>query len=169
MVPAVSEFLKGGIGESVKKLVQPSAVVPATVFVILNLVFVYPTLESQGFAFTAEFKELDEAWKVAILGLISLLLGYLLLSFGASTLRLMTGELWRGSWLGAQLISSKRKARERLEKALRAEYMKANEAELSRLKWTLGRLPPGDYLLPTHLGNVLNGAAHSVYRRYGMD
>lgn len=38
----IADFLKGTVSESLNKLIQPAAVVPAMLFVLLNLAFVYP-------------------------------------------------------------------------------------------------------------------------------
>ena len=96
---AVAKFLQGKVEDGLLKLVQPSALAPAFVFLLLNLAFVYPVLKSEGVAAATAFGELDEAWQVVGVVLLGGALGFLLHSFTGSVLDLLAGESWRDSAL----------------------------------------------------------------------
>ncbi len=104
MLPAISEFLKGTFDESLKKLVQPSGIIAAAIFLLLNLLIIYPPLAAKELAIITNFAALDSAWQIVIGLTVLVVLSYMLVSLSNSILRLMTGELWSdspliGAWL----------------------------------------------------------------------
>ena len=78
---------------------QPAGLVPAAVFVLLNLAFVYPTLKAAEVGYVTIFTGLDEAWQGVTVAVIVLFLGYLLLSVSANVLDLLAGDSWRDAAL----------------------------------------------------------------------
>ncbi|HYP21619.1 MAG TPA: hypothetical protein VEY08_16235, partial [Chloroflexia bacterium] len=104
MLGAVSAFLKDTVSEDIKKLVQPLSLSTAAVFIFLNLFLVLPPLVERNNTVIAAFLSLDDGWQVLTVTLLTLVLSYLLLNFGTSILKLLTGELWSDSvWLGSSL------------------------------------------------------------------
>jgi hypothetical protein len=159
-LPAASEVFKGSIDESLKKLVQPAAVVPASVFVLLNLAVVYPRLLAAKVPLATTFDGFTDEWKVAILAALILVIGYVMLNLTGSAMRLATGELIAYTPIGSLLTWFERRRIANASRHARdAKGLKAEDA----------RLPPPDHAAPTRLGNVLAGANESIYRRYGFD
>ena len=159
-MPSVAEVFKGSIDESLKKLVQPAGVVPATVLVFANLVFIYPSLLGAEIAAATAFDDLDDAWKGVVLTGLILVVGYVILNLSASAMRLATGELVAGSTLGDWL------------KDIQANHIRKDEAQANKdrkIKSDLSRLPLPEDAAPTWLGNVFAGSNTSLYKRYGFD
>lgn len=97
MLTAVSELLKGTFNESLKKLLQPAGIIAASVFLLLNVLFIVPTLEAQGVQLAVALNQLDDGWKFLLFAAFVIVFAYVLLSLGSTILRLMTGELLTAS------------------------------------------------------------------------
>jgi hypothetical protein len=162
---AVATFLKGTVSESLKKLVQPVGLVPATIFVLLNLAFIYPTARDKG-GLAKTFADLKEEWQVVVIALVILALGYLLLNAANSITDTLAGLTWRGSVLYSVLVAWQRWRRRQLE---RPWTEPASERETARALELATRFPPPAYVQPTRLGNAMAAAQHVVYNRYGID
>lgn len=168
-LPTVGELFKGTFDESLKKLVQPAAVVPAAVLVLLNALVVYPLGQSSGWSVAAAIADLDPAWQAALAAALTLVLGYLILNLSTSILRVATGELWAGTWLYSELAAYQtRRTDARLKELLEADQA-GDKATASRLLAQQARNPDDAATAPTKLGNVLAGMTTSLYHRYGID
>jgi hypothetical protein len=159
-VPSVGEIFQGSIDESLKKLVQPAAVVPATVLVGLNFVLIYPRLLAAKLPMATAFDGLDDAWKGIVLTVVILVVGYVILSLSGSTMRLATGELIADTAIGRALIWLQ---------VRRIKAVTKHARDTQRIRAEDARLPPPDQATPTRLGTVLAGANWSIYQRYGFD
>ena len=159
-LPAVSEVFKGSIDESLKKLVQPAGIVPATVLVLMNLAVIYPRLLDAGVPAATTFDGLEDPWKAVVISGLVLVLGYVILNLSGSAMRLATGELIADSDIGRSLAS--REGR-RIDREISAA--KAKE----RIRSDQSRFPLPKDAAPTRLGNVFAGSNTSLYKRYGFD
>jgi hypothetical protein len=95
----VSDFLSAVAKESLQKPLQPAGLIPSAVFVLLNVLLVYPVLLAGNLGPAIAVSDLDVAGQSALLVLLILVLSYVLLSLSAGTLRRFTGEQWSRSWL----------------------------------------------------------------------
>jgi hypothetical protein len=158
---SIAEFISGTVNESLKKLLQPVGLIPASLFVLLNLAFVYPSARSDGVQLATTFSGLDAPTQAAVVALLALALSYFLLSASSTILDVLGGELIRGSVLYALLVLVQRGRRARLAAAgdwyLSRRFYVSPEGE--------DDLPP----LPSSLGNVLRATQGSVAQRYGID
>ena len=68
MLPAISEFFKDTIGENLKKVLQPSSLFTTAIFLLLNLLLVFPTLVEEGSPIATAYLGLDTAWQLALAG-----------------------------------------------------------------------------------------------------
>jgi hypothetical protein len=170
-VPVVAEFLKGTVSESLKKLVQPAGLVPATFFVLLNLAFIYPAAHAEQIGLANRFADLSEKWQVVVIAALILALGYLLLNSANAIIETLSGDTWRGSGLSWLLRRWQLKRRQRLERRLARPRPSDNRTALA---WRLAtEFPTGEnterYIQPTRLGNVLGATQHTLWQRYGVD
>ena len=78
MLPAISDFLKDTLGESLKKPLQPAGLFAAAIFVFLNLVFVMPDLKSTS-PLVQAIDQLDAVWLAVLATVITLILGLMCL------------------------------------------------------------------------------------------
>ena len=77
-MPAFSDFLKSTLDESLKKLLQPHGLIPAAIFLLLNLLFVFLPLADVNYPAAEWFLRFSDAWKLLIGTALLLVLGYLL-------------------------------------------------------------------------------------------
>lgn len=106
MLPVVSSFFKDTFNENLKKLVQPSSLVVAAIFLSLHFFFILPLLLERNDTLATTFVALDEGWQIVVGVLLTLVLGYLFLSLNSTILKLMTGELWVNSILIGPVMKS---------------------------------------------------------------
>lgn len=176
---AVAKFLQGKVDESLTKLVQPAGFVPAAVFVLLNLAFVYPALKAAEVGYVTAFAGLDETWQALTVTVLVLFLGYLLLSVSANVIDLLAGDSWRGTWLYGFLQD---KVRERLKRRSPAtddpQSIEAlGDAWELRSAYPVRGLERKDRLTgehvkdvgPTRLGNAIRANYALVFDRYRID
>lgn len=168
-IPKVAEVLKGSFDESLKKLVQPASIVPATIFVLILLVTVYPPLKTDGNRIVKAFDDFDDVWKAAALTGIVIVVGYVLLSLSGTIMRLATGESWRHTWLAGKLVEQHRLILPDLYARAAAAHAAGDGALESRLLSEIATTPDDVMTSPTRLGQVMNGMSGSVARRYGID
>ncbi|MEP6468165.1 MAG: hypothetical protein ABJC24_00180 [Chloroflexota bacterium] len=169
MLPAVAEFFKTTVDASLAKLVQPSAIVPATVFILLNALFIHPSLVAAGFGPAVGLEALPDGLKIAVLIVLILILGYVVLSLNSTFLRLATGELWRGTPLYNWMLGRAVGRRRALEVARDLAQTNSDLAEDRWLAYEIARWPNEQQLTPTRLGNALGSSATAIYQRYGID
>ena len=160
----IAEFITGTVNESLKKLLQPVGLIPASLFVLLNLAFVYPSAHADGLDFAETFARLDGATQAAVVALIAFALSYFLLSASSTILDIFGGELIRGSLLHTILVWVQSRRRSRLE-GLAGE----NNWYLSRRFYVAPHCEDKRDPLPTALGNVLVATQGAVAGRYGID
>lgn len=172
-MPGIAGFLSGTISESLKKIVQPAGVVPATIFTLLNLAFVYPPAHSEHVGIADEFAGLSSAWQLAVITTIVFVLGYLLVNLAPSSVSTLAGDTWRGSPLHDLLTLRQAQRRKRLSERVKNPGENDNPAALSMQLASQFALPtPGVAHIsiePTRLGNVLLATQSQLYRRWGID
>lgn len=172
---AVATFLKGKVEEGLTALVQPAGLVPAALFVLLQLAFVLPQLRAAESAPVAAFDTLDDAWKAVVIAVVVLLLGYLLTTLASNVIDTLAGESWRRSWAYRVLVA---RTRARLESSSAAEPPAAGKLEgLSdryerHAAYPLAGAATSDdlgYVGPTALGNAIRATYRTLAERYGID
>ena len=186
----LAAFLKSKVDESLTTLVQPAGLVPATLFVLLNLGFVYPLLKDE-LGFVGAFGDLEEMWQAVIVAALILFLGYLLLSSTSSVLDILAGESWRHSWFygylrdrqhrqaghrvkqAAQLPTERDKTAARwdfrVSYALQPDFSDADADPLEADEAAKQRAAQLEDVGPTALGNVLSASRLLIHDRYGID
>lgn len=100
-VDTIKDLLTGSFSDKFKALLEPYALVNASIFLTLNLALVYPLLAetSSGAPFVARILGLSPAWLVVV-GTISLsVLAYLIGNMSGFFLDLVSGEIFKNSWL----------------------------------------------------------------------
>lgn len=178
MLPTISDFFKDTFGESLKKPLQPAGLFAAAIFLLLNLVFVFPFLIEQHNAVATAFLGLSTAWQIVLVSILALVLAYLLLSMSTTILKLMTGELWATSPLLGKVFKERNKQRHKKrndsiikdDQGRQRRFEDLTPEELQEL-WELSTIFPKDgrYMAPTALGNVLNATAIEIWQRYQID
>jgi hypothetical protein len=159
----LAEFITGTVNESLKKLVQPVGLVPAAIFVLLNLAFVYPGARAEGVPLAKAFAALDAPTQAAIVALITLALGYFLLSASTTILDILGGDLIRGSVVHSLLVWRQRRRRDYLIKTV------PNSWYVSKRFYVPSEGEKKRDPLPSALGNVLVATQGRLARRYGID
>jgi hypothetical protein len=166
-------FLSGTVSESLKKLVLPAGIVPATIFTLLNLAFVYPPARDANVGVAKEYAALSAGWQLAVITTLVFVLGYLLVNLAPTAVATLAGDTWQGSALHLLLSRHQEAVRRRLSH--RADHAQ-DGAEALALRMQLASrfaLPTGDIetapIDPTRLGNVVRAAQSQVYRRWGID
>jgi hypothetical protein len=189
----LAEFLQGKVEESLKVLVQPAGLVPATLFMLLNLAFVYPALKDGDIGFAKAFSDLDTAWQAIVVGALILLLGYVLVSLSSNVIDLLAGESWNDTWLYRTVQQSTRNRVKAMYKRLvppADQGATAEQGYLERLgDWwelrvaypvrDLSVQPKPDQpaltdrqvadVAPTAIGNTLRASHLLIRDRYGID
>lgn len=160
---AIADFISGTVNESLKKLLQPVGLIPAATFVLLNLAFVYPTARADGLPLARAFASLDGAMQAAVVGLLTLALGYFLLSASATILDILGGQLIRGSVTYSLLVWWQRRRRDYLL------HDDPSNAWYVSKRFYLPREGDEREPLPTALGNALVATQGTLARRYGLD
>lgn len=177
MLPGVTEFFSNTFNETLKRLLQPAGLIVASIFVVLNLLFIFPAVP-QGTVLDISPVlngriSVDDPWNIVAVVAVVLVLSYLLLSFSGSILRLMTGEALLGSrTLRPWLIRSQRSQLKLLEELSRRKSSSPRDTyEQDIVRFERDTTFPIDesYLAPTALGNVMNATAFYLVRRYGID
>jgi len=186
VLPAVTNVFTTTFDESLKKLVQPAGLVPASLLVLLNLVAIYPSLARVSGP-VAAFNDLDDLWKALVVTVIVLVVGYLVSSFSATTARIATGELWHGSKLYGALTTGATARRTALcaeaaeaapesagpcvgETSSVAPGEKLTETQRNaRLYEIYTRYPSPDGVGPTAFGNILAATSDALWTGYRID
>jgi hypothetical protein len=182
LLPALTDFLSTTITDQARKLVQPAGLIPAAIFVLLNVTLIFYTGEAQALPAIAAFVRLPGIWQALIVLGIVLVLGYLIASLSAGIMKLVTGELWaRSSIFGAmgrglqyRHLQALRKRREALlpasEKASGPLADDAAQAALDLFtQFPVDEAHARAYLAPTSLGNAVNAAASRLWLQYRID
>jgi hypothetical protein len=189
MLPALSDFFKDNLADSLKALLRPAGLIPAAVFVLLQVLFILPLLSELNNPVAAAFLSLDSTWQLVVISVLAFMLGYLLSSMSNTILRLATGELWSDSrWIAPMMrgwqesrLATLDKQRASLDEKLKenipylltkdVNHLSVEEVQLIQYRWERTRDFPRakGYLAATALGNVLNAGTDNVWQRYGMD
>jgi hypothetical protein len=90
LLPALTDFLSTTVTEQARKLVQPAGLIPAAIFVLLNVTLIFYTGEAQALTAIAAFVRLPGIWQALIVLGIVLVLGYLIASLSAAIMKLLT-------------------------------------------------------------------------------
>jgi hypothetical protein len=116
MVPAaISDFFSKSFTENFTKLLQPANLIGSSIFIVLNLLFIFPGLANKHVQFVIDLMNLNSALQIVLTVIAILLIAYLLLSFQSFILKLLTGEEWPHSViLGDLLIKRQRAVRQRI-------------------------------------------------------
>ena len=163
---AFAEFLKTTVEESFKKVIQPSGLIPAAIFVLLNLGFVYPSVKQVRVV--GAFASLDKVWQLTVLVAVLLILSYILTSVASTILDVLSGDAWRGSLLYVSLGRLQRRRRERLAEEEAGKRDSDRPREVAR--WELdSRFAAEGETPPTAFGNVLKASQYLIEKRYGID
>ena len=161
---AIADFISGTVNESLKKLLQPVGLIPAATFVLLNLAFVYPAAREDKVSIATAFSALDAPLQAAIAGLLTLAIGYFLLSASGTILDIVGGQLIRGSLLDSLLVWLQTRRRDYLLKGKRPNVWYVSKRFYLPREGEDPRKP-----LPSALGNVLVATQGNLERRYGFD
>jgi len=171
MLPAVSDLLKSGFDESLKKLVLPVGLVPAAVLTTAGLLFLYPVLLEHGNGPAVVFSKLDGLWQALSVTAFVLLLGYILQVLTPTISRAFAGEaLTAATGPSAWLVDRQQAALDHL-----SERIKGAGIQKDRLRWErLRRFPADDDgqaspLAATAMGNAWLAASWAPWRRYRID
>lgn len=166
----VADFLKGSVEESLKKILQPAGVVPASVLVLLNLGFLYPTARND-IPVVKDFAALASLWQLVVATSVILIVGYLLLRSANWIIAILAGQTWRASGVNWLLRAWQLRQLRQLDDRLAHVRSADNRADLEwRRATTFPTLAPAErYIQPTRLGNTLVATQHIVAERYGID
>jgi hypothetical protein len=163
-VSSLAEFITGTVNESLKKLLQPVGLIPAAIFVLLNVAFIYPVARADGVPIAKTFDSLDVPTQAAIIALLTLALGYVLLSASSIILDILGGELIRGSVAHSVLVALQGLRRRQLQRSASDNSWYVSK----RFAIAQDGVEESDPL-PSALGNVLRATQATVRRRYGID
>ena len=173
-MPALTEFLKGTVKDTLTSLVQPPGLVPAAAFILLNLGVIGPRAKDEKLGLAEAYYGLDDAWQAVIVASLILVVGYVLLSASSMVLDTLSGRTWRTSLLATTLSSLRGYRRKnlvaRIDK-LELRPLQARDIErVDTLRWRLRtRFAPGkSRSAATGLGDVLLASEHGVKQRYGI-
>jgi hypothetical protein len=169
MLPAISDFLKGAFSPDLLKALQPAGLVASAVFLLVNVLFIFPELVLRNVTPAVALLGLGTAWQAAIATGLVLLLAYLLLSLNNRILAVLTGEFWKDSpILGPALTWIQRRTRDQLQQSIERQT-RGRGRQLTQFQ-LFTRFPTHQIdLMPTALGNVLNAVADDLTERYGID
>lgn len=180
LISSIATYFTGTVAEEFRKLFKPASLVLASLFLILNLVLILPTLAEAGVAPVVALQSFSTAWQLA-LGLVALLtLGYLFNSLGGFFIRCATGEVFQDTILEKLLLHFQRLAYDAqvaiveeffrspagAGKGTRSEQVMDATRALNVLAY---EFPNRKYLTLTRLGNILAHAANYTFNQYGCD
>lgn len=181
----------------IAKSAQLSTLVPATILVLCNLVFMFPALDII----------IEDSTQVSLIVLVTITISYLLWLLNGPLIRLLEGYEFEETRLGLYMISRQRDRLKRLERNLeecQTQLQRANNwlenilplrfenlSELQsdpeyehllrlRARWQAIELrdleertkhfpPASKPILPTRLGNTLIAFEYYPYLRYGIN
>jgi hypothetical protein len=172
-MPALAEFLKGTVNDSLTKILQPAGLIPGALFVLLNVGFVLPRAKTEKVGVATSYAELDGTWQVVVAAALVLAIGFLLLSASGSVLDTLAGRTWRTSIFGVFLRWVRKKRRNKLANRIAQVNDFGSGADIERLDELLWRqrtrtAPAGRLPAATALGDVLLAAEHGIKERYGL-
>jgi hypothetical protein len=175
-VSLVADFFKGTADTLLEKLVKPAGLLPAAVFVLLNLAFVYPTARDEQLAWATNFKNLSGGWQAATIAGLTLALGLVLQGASVGVMMVLEGTAWQdtplGEWLTKRQIKKLANERDALRHA-KDDRQRADRAWQIERRFGVEADPAPDAepddIAPTLLGNALKALQHTIYERYGID
>jgi hypothetical protein len=92
MLKATADLLTSTFEESLKKLVAPSALIPAIVLIVLHLTLVHPTWVAAGLPGSSLLSGLDDAGGIAAITIAILAATYIIGSLAPLFLALVSGD-----------------------------------------------------------------------------
>jgi hypothetical protein len=106
---ALADFVSKTLDDTgLRKALQPAGLFAATVFIVLNVVLIYPLALRQRIGPAQFFSELNTASQVALLGVLVLFLSDLVISLSPVAQRIFTGELMEDSRLLVGIARNRR-------------------------------------------------------------
>jgi hypothetical protein len=182
LLPALTDFLSTTVTEQARKLVQPAGLIPAALFLLLNVTLVFYTGEAQATPIIGAFVRMPGIWQALIMLGIVLVLGYLIASLSAAIMKLATGELWArspvfglvgGWWQNRRLQALRKRRKALLPSSAQARGPLADDAAQAALdlftEFPVDEAHARAYLAPTSLGNVVNAVASHLWLQYRID
>lgn len=166
-MPTLAEYLKGTFDDSLKKVVQPAGLLPAALFVLLNLAFIQPAAKRHEVGVAQSYAGLADASTVVVVAATIALLGFVLVSASGNILDTLSGRTWRSSLLARWRVKRRDDARTKLRDECKREKDETSKTELD---WKLRTryAPHGSPSAPTALGDVFAAYEHSATDRYGL-
>ena len=166
---SLAEFLKGTVGDSLNKVLQPSGLLPGALLVLLNLGFVLPAATTEEVPVAVRLSELDSGWQAVVLGALILGVGFLVLSASNVVLDTLTGATWRPALVARVLRKARDMGRARLKARTTRDARRGDEST-EQLDWHLHtrRAPAGQDSSSTALGDALLAAGDATSDRYGL-
>ena len=189
MLPAITDFFQTALTDNLKKFLQPTYLIVAAIFTLLNLLIIFPDLVTHNILFAVRLLSLNAVQQSILIVVVIFVLAYLLLSASGTIFSLMTGESWDKSLIGRllrslqmhewkhlnnqmnvdivkQVQSKKTQSQEATETYKEELKLQANIARLERMT----RYPEHEeHVGPTALGNVINAVSDNIWHRYSMD
>jgi hypothetical protein len=162
-VAALAGFFKTSFTDSLTKLVQPAGLIPAGLFVLLNLAFVLPQAKADGVGAATDFAALDGAWQLVAIAAVVAGLGYLLVSLSGVVLEAARGSTWTDALLSDALVKHRTDTLETLDTTLADE---PDPGELIVRRREHPRL--ASQVSATRIGDTLTAVEQTVFERYGI-
>src|SRR5437660_12674752 len=100
MLPAITDFFQTTLTDNLTKFLQPTYITVASIFTLLNLLFVFPDLVSHNILFAVGLLSLNTVVQTILIAVIILVLAYLLLSSSSAMLSFFTGDSLSKALLG---------------------------------------------------------------------
>lgn len=167
-------------------------VLPAFLFWVLNVVFIFPTLPQTGYI--KWISDRQSSSQLALMVALSFLLGYFLMIINIWLIRLFEGYHWNELWFAQALIKKQTAEKDNLEapllrfkeleqiiadpstrtkefdKAVAELFSYSRHGVTERIQELNERFPmSGRKLLPTSLGNRIAAFEDYPYNRYEID
>ncbi|MFN0071733.1 MAG: hypothetical protein ACKVVP_09635 [Chloroflexota bacterium] len=127
--PAISDFLKDTLGESLRRPLQPAGLFTAAIFLFLNLALVFPPLAELDVGLATGFFGLSGAWQIVLATATVLTLAYVLVALSSNVLTFFSGESWEDSWLGSIAVRMQQARLDQINDEFEALTRAADDAQ----------------------------------------
>jgi len=173
-ISTIASFFQTAFQNIFTSLLQPAYITIASIFLLLNFIFIYPDLIANNVTYIIYLGAINPIFQVMLLTVVALILGYLFMSLNSYFLGFLTGELWYKSYFGRWLIKLRKHDKKHLDDLqTNPKYKKIQALGLDK---AIGlevstHFPQNedDITSPTSLGNVMNATADYVSRHYGIE
>jgi hypothetical protein len=172
-IEAIKDLLTGSTWDKFKEMLEPYALVCATIFLALNLALVPPVLgDLESHPFLATLAAASDAWKLAAGTIVLLVLSYLINHLGTFSLDFAKGEIFRDSPLIGWLLKKVQEHRfQKLKDAMAPDSAAQGDFQAKRNKaafrWAYDFPAKKEELGLTRLGNILLNPSSYVAHQYG--